>query len=142
MNWGKGIVISFILFALFIGGLVAICVRQQIGLVSKDYYSQELRYQEQIDQIASASALADKPTVVTGNGVVELRYSHLDAIESGNLRLVRPSDEAFDRSFEVVTTPDSVAQFDVTALPAGKYIVNFTWRMEKRSFLLLETIVL
>jgi len=142
MNWGKGITLAFILFALFIGGLVAICVRQQIGLVSKDYYSQELKYQEQIDQIANASALADKPTVVAGNGVVELRYSHLDAIESGNLHLVRPSDAAFDRSFKVVTTPDSVAQFDVTALPAGKYIVSFTWRMEEKDFLLQEAIVL
>jgi hypothetical protein len=40
MNWGKWIIVSFVLFAGFIGTLVTVCVRQDISLVSKDYYKE------------------------------------------------------------------------------------------------------
>ena len=45
MNWGKSIVLAFVLFAVFIGVLVAVCVREDISLVSRNYYNEELDYQ-------------------------------------------------------------------------------------------------
>ena len=44
MNWGTWIALSFVLFALFIGALVVVCVRQDINLVALDYYKQEIDY--------------------------------------------------------------------------------------------------
>ena len=49
MNWGKSIVLSFILFAAFIGTLVTVCIRQDISLVSKDYYEEELQYDKSVN---------------------------------------------------------------------------------------------
>ena len=56
MNWGKWIIVSFVLFAAFIGILVVICVRQDISLVSKNYYQEELAYQQQIDRMNNGTA--------------------------------------------------------------------------------------
>ena len=47
MNFGKWIVVAFVFFSLFIGTLVTVCVRQDISLVSTDYYKEELIYQDQ-----------------------------------------------------------------------------------------------
>lgn len=46
----KYIVFSFIAFALFIGTLVVVCVRQDIPLVSVNYYEEDLRYDHKLAQ--------------------------------------------------------------------------------------------
>ena len=73
MNWGYKIVVAFVIFAAFIGTLVGICVNQDISLVAKDYYRQEIAYQEQIDRMANHEALPEKPKV-TYKGVREQLY--------------------------------------------------------------------
>jgi hypothetical protein len=142
MNWGKGIVISFIFFALFIGVLVTVCVKQEVSLVSKNYYSEELNYQNQIDQLSNYAQLAIKPVVNVRNGVGELNYADLPRIQSGKLDLYRPSDPGMDRSFDILPTTDSTMRFDVSNLQPGKYNVNFTWSMNGREYLSQLVIVL
>ena len=60
MNWGKSIVLAFILFAVFIGVLVFVCVREDVSLVSKNYYKDDLEYQSQIDRVRNTDELAKK----------------------------------------------------------------------------------
>ena len=59
MNWGKSIILAFVLFAGFIATLVVVCVREDISLVSKDYYKEELLYQDQIQRLNNASQLKE-----------------------------------------------------------------------------------
>ena len=63
MNWGNGIIFSFVLFAIFIAILVTVCVRQDISLVSSDYYQEELKYQDQITRINNTSKLDTQPVI-------------------------------------------------------------------------------
>jgi len=63
MNIGKWIVVAFVLFAAFIGTLVVVCVRQDVSLVSRDYYRQELAYQNQIQRLNNTAALLEKPVI-------------------------------------------------------------------------------
>lgn len=49
MNWGNKLVLVFVLFALLIGTLVYKAMHTKYELVSKDYYKEELRYQDKID---------------------------------------------------------------------------------------------
>ncbi len=49
MNWGNKLVVVFILFALLMATLVYKAVNTKFELVSKDYYKDELRYQDRID---------------------------------------------------------------------------------------------
>jgi hypothetical protein len=49
MNWGNKLVVVFILFAILMATLVYKAVNTKFELVSKDYYKDELRYQDRID---------------------------------------------------------------------------------------------
>ena len=63
MNWGKSIVLSFVLFAVFIGVLVAVCVREDISLVSRNYYNEELDYQTKMNGARNVDQLSQKPEI-------------------------------------------------------------------------------
>jgi len=49
MNWGNKLVVVFILFGILMATLVYKAVNTKFELVSKDYYKDELRYQDRID---------------------------------------------------------------------------------------------
>jgi hypothetical protein len=142
MSWGKGITISFVTFAVFIGSLVAVCVRQDINLVSKDYYNEELKYQDQIDQLNNAAALTAKPSVLVHAGLLELRMGVISNFEDGVLVLTRPSDVQYDAKFSFNAAGDSVRMFDLSGLPAGRYNTTLRWKMNGREFLIRESISL
>ena len=59
MNWGNKLVVVFIVFGAFIGYLVYQAVNTKYDLVSKEYYKDELRYQDTIDRQKNASKLSD-----------------------------------------------------------------------------------
>jgi hypothetical protein len=133
MSWGKGIIIAFALFAIFIGVLVTVCVKQDISLVSKDYYQEELSYQQQIERIANTEALAIKPNLRITNHQLEIDFNLLNSIENGELKLFRPSDSSLDKKFEV-NTDGTVQRFDLSKLPAGMYKARMQWTMNQKEY--------
>lgn len=140
MSWGKGVTISFIAFAVFIGALVTVCVREDISLVSKNYYDEELRYQEQIDRLNNAAALIKRPLILIRDGHLEVQYGAFAALEEGELILTRPSDARYDAKFAVRTGSDSVRVFNLSMYPAGRYNTSLRWKMKGKEFLVQESI--
>ena len=131
MNWGKSIVLAFIAFAIFIGVLVTVCIKQDINLVSKDYYNEELNYQQQIDELRNAVMLRNKPAIT-----VSQKHVQVSGISSGELKLLRPSDPRFDATF----TLDSLRSFDLTKFPSGRYNASLRWESNGKSYLIQEPI--
>ena len=58
MSWGYKIMFVYIAFVAGIGFLIFKASNQEFDLVTKDYYEQELKYQQVIDQSANASRLS------------------------------------------------------------------------------------
>lgn len=58
MNWGNRLVIVFLVFGAGMGYLVYRSMNTDFELVESDYYKQELRYQNVIDEHNSANALS------------------------------------------------------------------------------------
>jgi len=129
MNWGKSIMLTFIVFAAFIGVLVTICVKQNISLVSKDYYTEELNYQQRIDELNNAAALKDRPGIFVRDKNIEVQFH--SQIEDGELKLLRPSDPRFDAHFTV----DSTKVFDLSQYPAGRYNASLRWQSGGKRYL-------
>jgi hypothetical protein len=142
MNWGKSIVLAFVLFALFIGVLVVVCLRQDIPLVASDYYQQELVYQKQIDRITNTNSLLEKPVIVIAGRNVEIQFGNLPAISTGELILFRPSDERLDRLFKLPQGATSSVQFNIEDMPSGMYRARLTWTMDAKEYYLEEVIYL
>ncbi|HEU5290471.1 MAG TPA: FixH family protein [Cyclobacteriaceae bacterium] len=142
MNWGKWIVVSFILFAIFIGTLVFVCVREDISLVANDYYKQELDFQKQIERDKNTLALSVKPDISVVNSSVLIAYKELSNLQQGELKLFKPSNAASDLIFAIKSTADTVLIFDLHDHEKGMYKAQFKWSMNNREYYLEKTIYL
>jgi hypothetical protein len=142
MNIGKWIVVAFLLFAGFIATLVTICVREDIPLVTKEYYNEELKYQEQIDRNLNTELLQDKPRLsVNGNQLV-LDYSDLASMKNGELKLFRPSDPRLDQYFEIHTSTSTSQNFEVVNPEKGMYRARLSWEQDGKEYYLEKIVVL
>ena len=141
MNWGKSIVLSFILFAAFIGTLVTVCVREDISLVSKDYYKEELQYDKQLTRLKNVSQLESKPVIkVLENKTIQITFDRFDDMEKGELKLFRPSDSSKDKKYSLVPTSNATQEFPTTDLTPGMYRAKMQWTMNGKEFFLEEVI--
>ncbi len=139
MSIGKWIVVVFILFAGFIGTLVTICVRQDISLVSKEYYKEELAYQEQIKRISNTALLERKPVILITRKAMQVTFDHTQAIEHGELRLYCPSNARMDRTLTLGSNQQEFSQ-EISGLTAGMYRAKLYWSMSGKDYYLEEII--
>lgn len=142
MNWGKWIIVSFVLFAAFIGILVVICVRQDISLVSKNYYQEELAYQQQIDRMNNTARLEEKPTIAITGQTLEIQFSQFNNLEEGEVKVFRPSDLRFDKQFILHTSRETTQRFDISSFPKGMYRVKMYWSMKDKKYYVEQVIIL
>ena len=138
MNWGKWIIVSFVLFAGFIITLVTVCMRQEINLVSKDYYQDELAYQEQITRISNTSSLAEKPLIaLVGKKELEVKISQ--PIDGGELMLFCPSDPKMDRKFPLSLSGNKQL-INVGSVKNGMYRAKMYWSANGKDYF-FETVI-
>ena len=131
MNWGTRIVIAYALFIILVMTMVGYAMRQDVFLVSENYYEEEIAYQEQIDRLSNTQSLKEKVKVnVDQNGHIHLQLpkSSMDAITKGSVHLYRPSDARLDQFFEL--KPDAMGnqQFYVKDLPHGSWKIKVSWK--------------
>lgn len=132
MSIGKWIVVVFIVFAGFIGTLVTICVKQDISLVSKEYYKEELAYQQQISRLSNTAALKNKPEVIVTPDFIQLTFDSAYTITQGELKLFCPSDAKMDRTFKL--TGNKSATWPLTNMKPGMYRVKLSWSMNEKEY--------
>jgi hypothetical protein len=140
MNFGKWIVVAFVLFALFIATLVSICIKQDVNLVSKNYYKDELAYQDQITRLHNTAALKIKPEIRVQQDLVKINFPDLKQVEKGELKLFRPSDPSQDKSFEVTTSQAASESFHIEGLKKGMYRAQLQWTMGGKEYYIEEVI--
>ena len=139
MNFGNWIVVSFILFAVFIGALVTVCLRQEVSLVSKNYYSEELEFQQQIEREQNTNLLQHKPSFNITGGVLTLALNQPMPISEGTIKVFCPANANMDRTFSL--SPKSGMQsFDLNELSTGMYRVKLRWTMDNKQFYQEEVI--
>jgi hypothetical protein len=131
MSWGYKIMFVYIAFVAGIGFLIFKASNQEFDLVTKDYYEQELKYQQVIDQSANASRLS-MPLYIEKKEA-ELKISFPDEMKNKKklvdfyLYYAADAKRDFRRSFEL--NENELAQ----ALPVGMkgmYELKLTWETE------------
>ena len=127
MSIGKWIVVAFVLFAGFIATLVTVCIRQDVNLVSKEYYNEELAYQEQIVRISNTRSLEKKPVVVVEGNVMEVRFANGSNITKGTLKLFCPSNSTMDREFDLILLANNARKVEISSLNKGMYRAKIYW---------------
>ncbi len=142
MNFGKAIVLSFVLFAMFIGVLVTVCIREDVNLVSKDYYQDELEYQKKLDRIHNTNQMSQPPTIIAEKGRVSIVFEKAYRVETGELKFSRPSSDKLDQRFELDPAGGNVQQFELRRWEPGLYRASLTWTTDGKDYFLEELIVL
>jgi hypothetical protein len=134
MNWGKSIVLAFVLFAIFIGVLVTVCVRQDISLVTRDYYKEDIDYQSQMDRQRNTEQLSQKPKIdLVDNQSLRVAFD-FSQFDAGKLVFYSPSDISEDKTFKLEATSSPFQIFSLGSPRKGNYRIKMTWSENGKEF--------
>ena len=132
MNWGRALLLVFVLFAGFMGYLVYRASGTHFDLVSKEYYRDELNYQDKIDGLRRAAAIS-KVLMKTGANrqlLVELPVELEGKEISGELWLYCKINAALDLKLPLKRDTALVRRFDLSKHPSGNYLVKLHWQAD------------
>ena len=136
MSWGVKITILYIGFVVLILSMVAMTMRQKVDLVSKDYYAQELNFQNKIDQSNRANALVEPLNWIVSNGKIEINFpkEFKNQKITGTINLFRPSDASLDKKIAVSSLQNGKQIISTSTLKAGVYKIQIEWNVGEESF--------
>jgi hypothetical protein len=126
MNWGKAIIVVFIVFAGFIGGMVYWMSRERVDLVRDDYYQTEVLYQKQIDRMTNARQK-------TPMNMTYQKKTHQIAVAlpatlvKGEIHFYRPADRQLDFIVPIPAVHTNRQLVSTAKLARGYWRVQFTW---------------
>lgn len=144
LNWGKGIVIAFVLFMSFILYFV---IKVQSDdkydneLVTQEYYKKEKLVQGNIEGIQNANSLNVKVAITkTDEGLVISFPDSLDPKKiKGKVSLYRPSNQKLD--FEtLISLSGSDLLIPKNNLVGGLWGITVAWEYEGKTYLNKEEI--
>ena len=144
--WPVGIVVTFALFIAGTAALVVLSTRSNVELVHPDYYKEELRFQEQINQREHTRALSE-PVRVTYDAeqrrlTLALPAAHAAALATGEIQLYRPSSAGMDRRVALQLDAQGRQTLDAASLSDGLWRVHVTWRVGDEDFAFDEKVVI
>lgn len=140
MNWGKGIIVALALFVGFILFLVITLMRQDVDLVSEDYYKQEIDYEARIQKEQNGLNSAAKIKIVDQKSFVIIQLPDNIALTNVLVNLKRPNDEKLDKSFKIEGT--KTFMLPKASLEKGKYDLSIEYTMDKKDCLLQQKIII
>jgi methionine-rich copper-binding protein CopC len=137
MNWGYKLTIAFTCFVILMATLVYKSMRTQFHLVSKNYYTDELAYQQVID--ANNNAINDKLIVATTaqNQLITISFNNNSITESikGKAWLYNATTELFDKKVEFETGNQLPVTISLNKpLPKGNYVLKLWYVLNKKNY--------
>lgn len=141
MSWGYKILIFYGLFVSGILFLVYKSSRERIDLVATDYYEQELKYQDKINEAARAAALSEPVTVEMRNDTLCLDFHHnfTGKTITGELDLYYAADKKRDIS-KTFTQQAPELLLPVPAINKGQHTVKLNWSVENVTYYLEKNV--
>ncbi len=129
MNWGTKILIVYVAFIAGILFMVFKSSTQNTDLVTTDYYTKELKYQEKIDEIKrTATLLAPVAYSIKDNSLSILFPKDFAGKKLvGEAVLYCPSDEKKDIK-KIFSLIDETLQMAIPAGSKGLYELHISWQ--------------
>lgn len=141
MNFGGKIVILYLSFVALILTLVFNCYSMDVDLVSKDYYAQEINFQQKINATNNEKDLKSSIThVVNGKSIIlSIDSALLSNDFSGTVTFFRPSDSKKDVSFKM-NFINNEQVIDAKDLIHGAYKLQLSWTSNQKNYFKEEVI--
>lgn len=137
LNFGHKILITFILFGGFIFYMVYRTMQVNVDLVTKDYYEEELKYQEVIDAAKNANALTGRVQISQDGKNILLQLPkelNLQGV-GGTIHFYCPADASKDRELPLAADLNGLQVIDTEKkiLP-GNYKVKVSWTANQTAY--------
>lgn len=128
MNFGVKITVLYLSFVALILTLVFMCFGQKVELVSKDYYAQEIAFQDKINAVNNEKSLIGSINhSVNGNEVILTIDSTLLSNDfEGTIVFFRPSDSSKDVKLKM-NFNNYTQIINGSSLIHGAYKLQLTW---------------
>ncbi|MBL7911572.1 MAG: FixH family protein [Bacteroidia bacterium] len=136
MSWGTKITIVYIGFVILIVSLVFISANNKNELVSKNYYEQELAYQDRIDAVNNEKQLAVTINYEILDEFIVLEYlrNEIKKDFKGEILFFRPSDSTKDKKIELKFDQEGEQAISKNILSKGVYKMCISWKNDKKSY--------
>lgn len=136
MSWGIKITVLYTGFVILIAGMVIISSTNTSELVSKDYYEQELNYQQRIDALSNEKKLKASIGYQLMDTVIILRLPDVDIAGDfkGEVLFFRPSDSSKDLKLELAFDKSGGQMIPKKILQKGVYKMCLSWRNNAISY--------
>lgn len=127
MNWGTGIALAYIIFAVSMVGVVFASRKHDPGLVQKDYYELDLNYQDRLERKQHTAALAEKPEVRfdATRHTVAIYFPESMKNAAGKAKFFRSASTSDD--FTVSFNDGTPLVQDASELASGRWHVEMEW---------------
>lgn len=145
MNWGNKIAFIYGGFVLFVIGMVVLCIKQDdIHLVSKEYYKEEIAYQNQIDKLNNTKLLRGNIGFQYEIEKQEVLFSLPGVMKeaTGEIIFFRPADARKDWKLPVQLDENGNQQIPVSKLEKGLWKVKIQWIAQDVPYLNEQVLVI
>jgi hypothetical protein len=137
-GWPVAIAGYFFVFICAMTAWIVYASQQQVDLVSKDYYADEIRFQTQINRINNTSKLSGKASV-NYNAKEQTVKLQLPAGEwaekpEGHIQFYRPSNAAWDVEKKLEVNEEGKQLVSVSKLEPGFWKVRVYWKIGGNEF--------
>jgi len=120
--WPHAIALYFVVFVSAMATWIVFAVRNDHQLVRKDYYEQELKYQNELESFDRAAGAV----LVGYDPITRLVTVQLPEDATGTIDFYRPSDVRLDRQLPL-STKGGIQQINVREFDPGLWKVRLTW---------------
>lgn len=123
MSWGIKIAILYLSFVSLIVTLAVTCFSQKVELESKDYYTKELRFQDQLDATANANNLSVSidHQVIDNTIQISIPKELISSNFKGEMNLIRPSDSSLDKKINLAPDTAGMCFINTAQFVKGVY---------------------
>ncbi|MBD0256769.1 MAG: FixH family protein [Cytophagales bacterium] len=143
MNWGHKIILGYSLFVALVATMITICVKQDdIHLVSKDYYKEEIAYQGQIEKLTNTRNLGQPVRLGYAEaGTARLSLPASQSGAQGQIVFFRPADARQDVKIPLHLDATGSQDISLARLARGLWKVKITWHQSGKDYLSEQTLV-
>ncbi len=128
INWGARVALLYIGFVALIITLVYRSMNEDFDLVTKDYYGEEIRYQEVIDAGKNQAALSAPVGFSQAGDEVEVHFPQefIGKEMKGSVQFYAAVNAQWDKTFEL-HIQDARATVSVAGMQPATYTLKLKW---------------
>lgn len=129
ISWGTKIALLYSGFVVMILALVITTFRQNVELVTEDYYQQEVGFQKHLDAARAANALHDPLRITANAQTLTIKFPERFAGQAlnGKVLFYAPTKAAADRNFSLTDVKDGQWTVSREKLSHVPYEVQVSW---------------